>query len=40
MQKTNKFVSDESSDADLDLIYALRDEESDVCLVSGEQTVS
>ena len=40
VQETIKCVSDEGSDADVDLISALSDHRSDVCLVSGEENVS
>ena len=40
MQETIKVVSDVGSDADVVLISALSDDESNVCLVLGERCVS
>ena len=40
MQETIEVITDEGSDADVALISALSDDESDVCLVSGERCLS
>ena len=40
MQEMTRVLNDGGSDADVALISALSDDESDVCLVSGKRSVS